>query len=151
MKWKQHGAPEKHHNKHSALWRLLGNWYLVEILPLPAWCNIPVAFSTRTPGTEIWGCQRCVNKHLLPNYCAQLAVISSGGVHPAPIQPSLRTMVLKGNYANWRRGENKTLVLSRFSLYSYKNKIARSVGTMVVSLKQATLPTEPASIALASW
>lgn len=77
-------APNNRNNKHPALWRPMGNWYTVEMLPLPAWCDIPVAFSTRTPGTEIWGCQCCVSKHLLPIYCAQLAVISSG-VHPATV------------------------------------------------------------------
>lgn len=46
-------APDDCHNKHSPLWRLMGNWYMVEMLPLPTWCDIPAAFPTRTPGTEI--------------------------------------------------------------------------------------------------
>lgn len=46
-------APDDCHNKHSPLWRLMGNWYMVEMLPLPIWCDIPTAFPTRTPGTEI--------------------------------------------------------------------------------------------------
>lgn len=46
-------APDDCHNKHSPLWRLMGNWYMMEMLPLPTWCDIPAAFPTRTPGTEI--------------------------------------------------------------------------------------------------
>lgn len=62
----------------------MGNWYMMDILPLPIWCDIPVAFSTHTPRTEIWECQCCVNKHLLLNCRAQLALISSGGSKPTP-------------------------------------------------------------------
>lgn len=110
----------------------MGNWYIVEILPLPTWCDIPAKLPTRTPGTEIWGGRCSVNKQLIPNYCAQPALDLPRGFTQRHMDPSIGTMATVENeifffYFFSKGGGGDSLLPTQFLLESYKDTEALAI------------------------